>query len=573
MADEVITKLEPLDYPEDLTGLSDEELEAAVAECLERSEYLADEKNLADLSTEEATELIENAVVTGEALDAEVAKREEAKAEQDQILEAARARLAKRLAPEDEDDPEKDGEADDDPEAEGDAKTPEGDADEADDDDDEMDEAEPARERELEPALSAAKPNRAMRRSKKHEPLDAKPRGQKMIALADMPGAFAAGEAINMRQAAELVAERWNRSHVVDGPKQDVPLMRFSIDTPPERMLGEDANENGRKIYDAIGEEALVASGGICAPPEPYYDLQVLAGAQTPVVDSIPRFGAARGGILWMTPATLASITTGVGVITEANDTLGGTNATKTCQVIPCPAQNTAVIDAIYHCLSTGNMGARTYPEFVQHFTQLTMAAFARVRETKALDALKAGSTQVTQATVGGAAPTILGGILQAAEGMRSRHRMVDTAVLRAWFPTWALGLLAEDFIRRPYDRMEALDQGYKAYVTAKLRACQIAPTFYVDTETAGGMIFGTQTAAALLPFPSTVKWFLAPEGTFIRLDGGTLDLGMVRDSVLNATNDFQMFGEVFETYAKVGIESLEITTTTAGTGVVTAPA
>jgi hypothetical protein len=42
---------------------------------------------------------------------------------------------------------------------------------------------------------------------------------------------------------------------------------------------------------------------------------------------------------------------------------------------------------------------------------------------------------------------------------------------------------------------------------------------------------------------------------------------------VLNATNDFQMFGEVFENYAKVGIESLAVTSTVCANGVVSAPA
>jgi hypothetical protein len=36
------------------------------------------------------------------------------------------------------------------------------------------------------------------------------------------------------------------------------------------------------------------------------------------------------------------------------------------------------------------------------------------------------------------------------------------------------------------------------------------------------------------------------PEGTFLYIDGGTLDLGLVRDSTLNSTNDFQVFGEIF---------------------------
>jgi hypothetical protein len=58
-------------------------------------------------------------------------------------------------------------------------------------------------------------------------------------------------------------------------------------------------------------------------------------------------------------------------------------------------------------------------------------------------------------------------------------------------------------------------------------------------------------------------------EGTFLFLDGGTLDLGIVRDSSLNATNDYKMFVETFEAVAKVGIESLRITANLDVTGAV----
>ncbi len=39
--------------------------------------------------------------------------------------------------------------------------------------------------------------------------------------------------------------------------------------------------------------------------------------------------------------------------------------------------------------------------------------------------------------------------------------------------------------------------------------------------------------------------WLLYPEGTFQFLDGGRLDLGVCRDSTLDATNDYESFVEV----------------------------
>jgi hypothetical protein len=45
-------------------------------------------------------------------------------------------------------------------------------------------------------------------------------------------------------------------------------------------------------------------------------------------------------------------------------------------------------------------------------------------------------------------------------------------------------------------------------------------------------------------------------------LDGGTLDVGIIRDSTLVGTNDYKMFVETFEGIAKVGVESLQVTST-----------
>ena len=75
-----------------------------------------------------------------------------------------------------------------------------------------------------------------------------------------------------------------------------------------------------------------------------------------------------------------------------------------------------------------------------------------------------------------------------------------------------------------------------------------------------GRIVLGAQVAGALNEFPASVVWYLFSEGTFLFLDGGTLDLGLVRDSTLNGTNDYKIFLETFEGVAKVGLESLKVT-------------
>ena len=74
---------------------------------------------------------------------------------------------------------------------------------------------------------------------------------------------------------------------------------------------------------------------------------------------------------------------------------------------------------------------------------------------------------------------------------------------------------------------------------------------------------FGTQSSdATLVKWPLTssivdLVFNLFVEGTMQVLDGGQLDLGIVRDSTLDATNDYETFVEPFEGLAFRGVEAL----------------
>ena len=63
--------------------------------------------------------------------------------------------------------------------------------------------------------------------------------------------------------------------------------------------------------------------------------------------------------------------------------------------------------------------------------------------------------------------------------------------------------------------------------------------------------------AARSLTVRTELEFALFTEGTWLFLDGGTLDLGIVRDSTLNKTNEYCMFVETFESAAFVGLESM----------------
>jgi len=53
--------------------------------------------------------------------------------------------------------------------------------------------------------------------------------------------------------------------------------------------------------------------------------------------------------------------------------------------------------------------------------------------------------------------------------------------------------------------------------------------------------------------FPNEVEYAVFAEGAFLHIDSGSLELGLVRDSTLNSTNDFQIFGERFRNLAMLG--------------------
>lgn len=542
--------MDALQIPEDLSGLSDAELDALREEATERAAELDNDETLAELDATEAASLMENAITALEAIDAESAVRAE-KAEADaKLLAETRERMQKRLNPEPEtedEEPVAEEDTEDEPVAE--------------------DEVEVVEEEKV-PVTASAKPKPKLpRREKQHTPAQAT-RESRIQALSSIPG-IEAGARITPEKAYELIADKASRMQGTDGPREDVPLLRFNILPDNAPTLSQDDPWQNMAIIDkVVGQKALTASGGLCPPAEPFYDLQQISTEATPVLDSLPTFNARRGGIRFMTPPKLSAVTTGVGVMTAANDAIGGTTATKTCQTIPCPEQVVVNIAAIYHCLGFGNMGARAFPELIETFTGLTMAAHARVRETAALDAFSAASIAVTTAMVGGAVQTLIGQLITAAAGLRSRNRMDRNAQVHVWLPAWVQDAWHVDTIRSQFGRFDTTD----ATFDAQLRQENIAPTYYLDGGTGASQVIGTQSTGALLGFPTTAVWYMAPEGSFLHVSSGELDLGIVRDSVLNATNDFQMFGEVFENVAFVGVESLKGTSQFCANGEVTLP-
>ena len=172
-------------------------------------------------------------------------------------------------------------------------------------------------------------------------------------------------------------------------------------------------------------------------------------------------------------------------------------------------------------------------------------------------------STAVTTTSLIGFGRDFLVQIGRAAAAYRSRHRMEADAPLRAIVPAWVKDAMAADLaLAMPGDNTLAAYAEIDGYVAAR----NVNLTASLDAN-----VFGSQSTGALNEFADSFTWYLFAEGSFLFLDGGTLDLGIVRDSTLLGTNDYKMFVETFEGVAFIGVESLKITSTISVNGVAAA--
>jgi len=413
-------------------------------------------------------------------------------------------------------------------------------------------------EEPAEPVLAAALP---MRRppapSRERQPLPEPERkvGASLVAAGYAHDWIAPGTEFDPADLSKVVIEKARRlgkpkKHET-GSEEKYLLASATFEFPSERVLDDNIAENGRKIRALANAEgrSLVASGGLCAPLENIYTIPQFATNARPVRAALPSFMASRGGVNVPIPTTLASAFDAITIITEAEDALGGTFATKSCLDQTCLEFVETAVTIISHCREYGNLNARAWPESITFENDLTMAEHARVAEGYLLDRIKAQSINVTTPDVYSSTWDLINAAARAVTGIRYRLRTGPDFRFRALFPEWIREMTVADIAGTQFDRFVGTDK-----FSQVMRAVGVEPSFYLDTPSTGtSQGYADETAGVLDEFPDYVQWALFPEGAFIHVDGGQLELGLVRDSTLNSTNDFQFFGETFENVARLG--------------------
>ena len=390
-----------------------------------------------------------------------------------------------------------------------------------------------------------------------------------ITAGADIPGYTAGSSISSMAEVAEAMAKRLHGLRRVNGGDGEQHIVAsISTQFPEERTLNQDAQANWDKVQAVVGPEALVAAGGHQTPFEVKYDIFGLGSAVRPVRDSLPRFQADRGGIRYITPPVLSSYAGAVGVWTAANDSAETPSpASKLSLTVAAAAETTVSTDAVTLQLQFGNLLSRAYPELIARHNELGLIQHAREAEGNLMAKIGAASTAVTSTSVIGMGRDFLVQLGRAAAAYRSRHRLDADAPLRAIIPAWVKDAMAADLtLQMPGDSTLNAYGEIEAYIASR----GIIATFALDTA-GGASYFAAQSSGAMNEFPDTFVWYLFSEGSFLFLDGGTLDLGVIRDSTLVGTNDYKMFVETFENVALVGVESLQVTSTINVNGVAAA--
>lgn len=424
-----------------------------------------------------------------------------------------------------------------------------------------------------------------------------------MAARGIAPGQ-ALGDAWDLAEVTSETLRRIQRDPTNFGRSHVVASARWDDAYPDDRRLDDSQERNTAKLDAVCGfgaprvdhTGALVASGGICLPVNVDYSVPTWVTPDRPMRDGLPAFQASRGGIRFVAPpdigvSSLQGAASGAGlatgVWTEATDA-NPSGATKPVWQVACGTEQLVYVNAITTRVEFGNMQSRFAPEQVAANTEVAIATAAREAELELLTLMYQSSKQVNPRQYLGAARDLLATVDLLIAQYRHSHRVPRTASFTAVVPEWARDLIRADLVREMAHDNSAPGRDSLGVSDAQIddwfavRGINVvwtldgrrAGTYGTGGQALANQFFALATAGAEPQWPNQaadgtvqVGWLLFPEGTFQPLDGGRLDLGVVRDSVLDATNDYETFVEVFEGVAFRGLEAYQVQSVVQPTG------
>jgi hypothetical protein len=379
-----------------------------------------------------------------------------------------------------------------------------------------------------------------------------------MVASADIPGFVQGGKLETIMDLSRAVTAR---ARTLNNGSSPMPIASMTRDY----AFNLDDQASFRAIEEVLAavtdESVLTAAGGWCAPSTISYDFYNIV-CEDGMLD-LPTVGVTRGGIRWPTSPSFGDLAGQVWTWTETQDIAAATgtdqSGVKPCYRVQCPAFNEARLSCDGHCLTAGNLMTDAYPEAIANHLRLLMATQAHYTNARVIQQLVAGSTAVTYTPTGiGVAVPVLDAVEMQVMDYRIKYRMCEGSILEAVFPSWLLPMFRADLAKRMGMNLEIFSVS-DGMIADWLTQRGIRAQFVADWQVGSTGLLGQATPAT--SWPTSVQFLLYAAGTWLRGNGLRLDLGIIRDSTLNATNDYtaSWMEECYLT-ARIGHESRLVT-------------
>jgi hypothetical protein len=368
-----------------------------------------------------------------------------------------------------------------------------------------------------------------------------------ITASANIPGFTQGGQLATINDLAAAFHARAKMLPVGrTGTTEHVPIASLKREfnyMMDERATVEDMQE---VIKAATDVEVLTAAGGWCAPSEISYDFYNIV-CEDGMWD-VPTVGLQRGGTQYPISPSFGDLAGQEGIVwtwTEQDDidAVDSASVVKPCVRLECPSFIDRRKDCDGFCVTAGNLVDFAYPELVANWLRLVMAIRAHATNARLLDiAINGGGSgddigpamPVNHAgLLGNVTAKLLTSIELSVTDYREKFAMCDDAVLEGVFPRWAQMVIRADLANREgIDFLNVTDGMIADWFNTRDIRAQFVGDWQVRTPGYPG------AATALTDLPPELDYLIYPAGTYVRGNGMTLDLGVVRDSVLNETND-----------------------------------
>ncbi|MFR9773044.1 major capsid protein [Nocardia sp. SC052] len=279
-------------------------------------------------------------------------------------------------------------------------------------------------------------------------------------------------------------------------------------------------------------EGALTAAGGWCAVPETIYtfcDVNPATGLLTlPSANFGPRGGQRRpvepdfrelyATLPWRYTATEL----------EAVDGSGNPVVTKPCVEIPCTTWQEIEVEAIGLCVTAGILQKRGHPELVQRFLEeVVKAHLIKISLWSIMDMADVSTAYTITGGAVGAAGAMLNGFALRSTLIRQQERVDRTALIEGVAPAWALEVAKADMALQQGREVKAVtDQEIDSWLLSRNIRMQWVQHWQ-------------ELPVNSIRWPNSVDALLYPAGAFVQHLQPVIEVGTLYDKAMLQQNRY----------------------------------